>query len=69
VDGFGDALLQGRRVVGEVSTAEQAARVRAETRRFEAFAAAGQAEDDAWEQAWDARSTYDKAPAVGWFLA
>ncbi|MET7875518.1 hypothetical protein [Micromonospora profundi] len=45
-------------------TAEQAAQVRAEASQFGA-----QADDDTWEQAWDARSTYDDAPVFGWFLA
>ncbi|KAB1908822.1 hypothetical protein F8279_05765 [Micromonospora sp. AMSO1212t] len=58
-----------RRLVLHAITAEQAARVRAEARQFEAFAAAAPADGDAWEQAWDARSTYSEAPASGWFLA
>ncbi|MEV4481834.1 hypothetical protein [Micromonospora coxensis] len=48
-------------------TAQQAAQVRAESRQFDVFANGDGNEDD-WQQAWDTRSTYDEAPAVGWFL-
>jgi hypothetical protein len=47
-------------------TAEQAARVRAEHAQFAAFAK-GDGDRDAWGRAWDDRSTFDNAPAVGWF--
>ncbi|MET8312001.1 hypothetical protein [Micromonospora sp. NPDC005173] len=57
-----------RPLVLHLITAEQAAQVRAQARQFMAFAA-GVGNGDAWGQAWDARSTYDQAPAVGWFLA
>ncbi|MEU4640233.1 hypothetical protein [Micromonospora sp. NPDC023814] len=63
-----DAELSGPRLlVLHVITAEQAAQVRAEARQFTAFAN-GDGNGDAWQQAWDARSTYDETPAAGWFL-
>lgn len=48
-------------------TAEQAGQVRAESRRLGAFAK-GNGDRDAWKQAWESRSTFDEAPAIGWCL-
>jgi hypothetical protein len=47
-------------------TAEQAAQVRAEHRQLAAFAQ-GEGDREAWAQAWEARATFDHAPAIGWF--
>jgi hypothetical protein len=47
-------------------TAEQAARVWGEHRQLTAFAQ-GEGDREAWARAWDSRTTYDDAPAVGWF--
>ncbi|WP_433264540.1 hypothetical protein ACQPWR_29935 [Micromonospora vinacea] len=59
---------QPRPLILHVITAEQANQVRAQARQFRAFAADG-GNGDAWERAWEARSTYEQEPAFGWFLA
>jgi hypothetical protein len=52
-------------VVHEV-TQDQVRQAEVEADQFRAFAQ-GRGEPGAWEAAWDARMTYDDAPAIGWF--
>ncbi|WCN80998.1 hypothetical protein [Micromonospora sp. LH3U1] len=59
---------QPRPLILHVITAEQADQVRAQARQFMAFAADG-GNGDAWERAWEARSTYEQEASIGWFMA